>query len=64
ANLDGTSKADIGMDDQVVGWKDAGTVVVDRENTSADGLYSLDVASKVRTLLVRGEKLRVDGIVP
>jgi len=47
-----------------MGWKDAGTLIVNRENTAADGLYSLDVASRVRTLLVRGKNLRVDGIVP
>jgi hypothetical protein len=64
ANLDGTSKAAISLDDRVMGWKDTGTLIVNRENTAADGLYSLDVASRVRTLLVRGKNLRVDGIVP
>jgi hypothetical protein len=64
ANLDGTGKTDIGPDDLVMGWTDDSTVVVDRQNTSKNGLYSLNVISKVATLLVKGKNLRVDGIVP
>ncbi len=64
ANLDGTGKTDIAPDDLVLGWTDDSTLVVDREYTSADGLYSLNVTSKVATRLVKGENLRVDGIVP
>ncbi len=64
ANLDGTGKTDIAPDDLVMGWTDDATLVVDRQNTSADGLYSLNVTSKVATLLVKGKNLRVDGIVP
>jgi len=64
ANLGGGGKADIAADDQVMGWQDAQTVVVDRENTSADGLYAVNVSSDAGTLLVGGRNLRVDGIVP
>ena len=64
ANLGGGGKADIAADDQVMGWQDTQTVVVDRENTSADGLYAVNVSSNASTLLVRGTNLRVDGIVP
>ncbi|HXT34370.1 MAG TPA: hypothetical protein VN837_02225 [Chloroflexota bacterium] len=64
ANLGGGGKADIAADDQVMGWQDAQTVVVYRENTSADGLYAVNVSSDAGTLLVGGRNLRVDGIVP
>ncbi|MGH2411672.1 MAG: hypothetical protein ACRDGS_15080, partial [Chloroflexota bacterium] len=64
ANLNGGGKADIASDDQVMGWQDPGTVVVDRENTSADGLYAVNLNGNTSTLLIRGENLRVDGIVP
>jgi hypothetical protein len=63
-NVDGTGKTDIAPDDLVMGWIDDTTLVVDRQYTSADGLYSLNVTSKVATRLVKGENLRVDGIVP
>ncbi|HEY8284549.1 MAG TPA: hypothetical protein VIJ28_09195 [Chloroflexota bacterium] len=64
ANLSGGGKADIAPDAQVMGWQDAQTVVVDRQNTSADGLYTVNVGNNASTLLVRGKNLRVDGIVP
>ncbi|HVA92457.1 MAG TPA: hypothetical protein VNL71_21765 [Chloroflexota bacterium] len=64
ANLNGGGKADIAPDERVMGWQDAQTVVVARENTSTDGLYAVNLNSKASTLLVKGVTLRVDGIVP
>ena len=59
-----TGKVDFGSDERVMGWIDAQTVLVRMEDTHKNGLYAVNLTSGATTLLVLGNNLQVDGIVP
>ena len=64
ANLDGSGEIDFGPGERVMGWQDNHTVVVRREHSTADGLYTVNLTTGVATPIVLGQNMRVDGIVP
>ena len=64
ANLDGTAKAEFGPDERVVGWSDGHTVLVRRENTRTNGIYTVNLNTGATRLVALGSGLRVDGIIP
>lgn len=64
ANLDGSSKVDFGPDERVMGWEDGHTVVVRRENSHVNGLYTVDLTTGATRRILLGSGLQVDGIVP
>jgi hypothetical protein len=64
ANIDGTGKVDLEAGYRVMGWTDSHTLVLRKDDEPDTGLYSFDINSKSKSLIVKGVNLEVNGIVP
>jgi hypothetical protein len=64
ATIDGSGKVDLEAGYRVMGWTDSHTLVLRKDDEPDTGLYSFDINSKSKSLIVKGVNLEVNGIVP